>query len=332
VIAAAGVWIWAGTQLGPASAASEPVAVTVPRGASTLEVANRLQKAGLIRNARLFAAYARLRGDGGSIKAGEYRIAPSLSAAQVLDRLKQGGPDNEFVTVTIPEGFTLKQIAERMKEKGVIQDSEAFLKIAKTGEGLTAPFDFPKAGLEGYLYPDTYRFKPNTDTLKAAQVLLDGFTNTFYDKRRREIDQSGHSLHELVTIASLIEREAEVDGDRPRIAGVIENRLKKGMRLEIDATVIYALGRHVTRVLYRDLRIDSPYNTYRNKGLPPGPIAAPGLASLEAALKPESHDYLFYVARPDGSHAFARTMAEHSRNVARMRAERRGPNPGSLRL
>jgi UPF0755 protein len=152
--------------------------------------------------------------------------------------------------------------------------------------------------------------------------MLDRFTAAFFDKHRADIERSSHTLHEIVTIASLIEREAEVEQDRARIAGVIENRLKRNMKLDIDATVLFALGRHKERVLYRDLQVASPYNTYRHKGLPPGPIAAPGLPSLVAALHPESHDFLFYVAAPDGSHVFTRTEAEHNAAVARMRSLR----------
>jgi UPF0755 protein len=152
--------------------------------------------------------------------------------------------------------------------------------------------------------------------------MLDEFTRRFYEPHKEEIARSQHSLHEMVTIASLIERETHVSEERARIAGVIENRLRRGMRLQIDATVLYALEKHKSRVLFRDLQVDSPYNTYRHAGLPPGPIASPGLPCLLAALHPEQHDYLFYVVGPEGSHVFSRTEAEHRRAVMRMKALR----------
>ena len=155
------------------------------------------------------------------------------------------------------------------------------------------------------------------------------FSRRFARPKEQEISAGGHSLHEIVTLASLIEREARIPTDRPRIAGVLENRLKKGMKLEIDATVLYALGYHKDRVYYKDLEVDSPYNTYRNVGLPPGPIASPGLASLDAALHPEANDYLYYVAQPNGAHLFARTGAEHAANVRKARAEQKQQKGGT---
>jgi len=207
-------------------------------------------------------------------------------------------------------------------------DSKEFLEILRSkNAGLTMPFDPPKSGLEGYLYPDTYAFRPNTRPRDMVQAMIDVFTSRFYEPNRVRIEQSGHSLHEIVTIASLVEREAKVERDRARIAGVIENRLKAGMRLQIDATVLYALGHHKSRVMYKDMAVESPYNTYRHKGLPPGPIASPGMPSLRAALAPEKNPYLFYVAGPGGAHIFSRTEREHYANVARMRAMRAATTP-----
>jgi UPF0755 protein len=323
VLLVGGVW-WAGSQLGPAGSSKKRVAVVIEPGTGSARVAEILQEKGLIHSAFVFLWYARLHGDAAHLKAGEYSLSPSMTAEQVIARLKRAGSDAEDKRVTIPEGFTLSQIADTLAAKGIVPNKEDFLKVVKSGSsGLKAPFELPSSGLEGYLYPDTYRLAVNSPPSKVAQLMLDTFATSFYDKHKDAINQSGHSLHEIVTIASLIEREAEVPQDRARIAGVIENRLKRHMKLDIDATVLYALGHHKNRVMYKDLQVKSPYNTYRHIGLPPGPIASPGLPSLEAALAPERHDFLFYVATPDGSHVFARTEAEHNKNVARLRALKR---------
>ena len=151
--------------------------------------------------------------------------------------------------------------------------------------------------------------------------MIIGFDDVFAERYADAIHRSGRSVHELVTVASMVEREAQVAGDRPLIAGVIYNRLRRGMRLQIDATVQYALAEHKSRLLYRDLQVDSPYNTYRISGLPPGPICCPGADSLRAALSPAHHDFLFYVAQADGSHVFGKTFTEHNHNIA---VQRRG--------
>ena len=187
---------------------------------------------------------------------------------------------------------------------------------------LTADFPLPKDTLEGYLYPDTYEFPPHVTANQVLLEMLLNFGKRFARPYQRDLASAPHTLHEIVTIASLIEREARVPGDRPRIAGVIENRLRAKMPLEIDATVLYALGHHKQRVTFKDLTVRSPYNTYRHKGLPPGPIANPGLDSLLAALHPEPNAYFFYVARPDGSHLFTRTPGEHEAAKREVRRER----------
>lgn len=318
----AGGALWVRQQLQPASDSAQKVRVVIPPDSGAPRVAHILAQDGVIRNATAFLWYARLHGEAGKLKAGRYRLAPNMTLDEIIDRLKRGGSETEDRTVTIPEGYTLGQIAEALQTKGVIADPQAFLQIVKSkNPGLTAPFKLPKTGLEGYLYPDTYRFLPNSRPERVAQAMLDSFTKQFYEPNQDAIARSGHSLHQIVTIASLIEREAEVPQDRPKIAGVIENRLRRHMRLQIDATLDYAHGHHLSRVLYKDLAIKSPYNTYRYAGLPPGPIASPGKASLEAALHPEHSDYLYYVAGPNKAHIFARTEAEHNQNVARVRAQ-----------
>jgi len=300
------------------------VIVEIKPGTGAAEVAALLERRGLIRSSTAFLWYVGWRGDRHRLKAGRFRLAPNMAVVEIVDRLKRGDPGADTIVVTIPEGYTLAQIAETLKAKGVMADRDAFLKLVRSGNpSLSAPFPLPATGLEGYLFPETYRFLPNSRPDQVAQVMLDTFVQVFYAPNREAIERSGRSLHEIVTIASLIEREARTPQDRAPIAGVIENRLRQGMRLQIDATVLYALGAHKDRVLHRDLEADSPYNTYRHAGLPPGPIASPGRAALQAALNPQRHEYLYYVAAPDGSHRFTRTLAEHQEAIRQMRALRR---------
>ncbi len=316
--------LWFTYQLMPASESPRATKVVIPSGSTPREIARQLHRQGLIRSEIAFLWRALRTKNMNAMKSGGYELSPDMTLAQIIDRLTRGGQDVTELAVTIPEGYTLRQIANTLEGKGVIRNDEAFARVASSNMNtLDMPFEVKAKTLEGYLYPETYRFPPGTESERAAETMLETFDREFYQPYRAEIRKTGHSLHDLVTIASLVEREARVPQDRARIAGVIENRLRKGMRLEIDATVLYALGHHKNRVLYRDLNVDSPYNTYRNKGLPPGPIASPGKEALLAALRPEKHGFLFYVAKPDGSHAFSRTMAEHNRHVANFRALRR---------
>jgi len=324
IVGTAGAW-WLAHQMRPVAPGGPMVTVRIPPGSGARGVARTLRSRGLIRNEAVFLWLAARRGNASSLRAGTYRLSPAMSLSQILDRVAAGDRGAEDITVTIPEGFTVRQIAETLEACGVIREAGDLLKVSRQAASrLHAPFPLPATGLEGYLFPETYRFRRGTPAQSAAQEMLDTFVRSFYQSHRDRLANSPHSLHEIVTIASLIEREARAPQDRSRIAGVIENRLRRGMRLDIDATVLYALGRHKNRVLYRDLEVDSPYNTYRRKGLPPGPIASPGLASLRAALEPERHGFLYYVARPDGSHQFTRTLAEHNAAVARMRRGGRG--------
>ena len=317
--------LWARSQFEPVAPDAKPTAVVIPSGATPDRVGTILEQKGVVRNASAFRLYARYKGGTERIRAGHYSLSGSMSLARILQRLKAGPQEEEGIKITIPEGFTLEQIAESLGAKGITDEKE-FLRLAKNKAaiaGLTADFPLPDATLEGYLFPDTYHFKPKTAPLKVMEELVANFENRFARPYQQAIAGSGRSLHEIVTIASLIEREARVSQDRAPIAGVIENRLQQGMRLQIDATVLYALGKHKDRVLYKDLEVESPYNTYRHKGLPPSPIACPGMACLEAALHPTQSTALYYVARADGSHVFTRTLAEHEEAKKRIRTARK---------
>ena len=320
---ASGVWQWVAS---PPSSEHKLVSITIPRGTRGLEIGRLLQQKGIIRSAYAFVLETRLHGEGRELKAGRYQFAGDMSLQQIIDALARGPqPGAEGIRVTIPEGYTLNQITELMQTKGVTNGA-AMRSMATDTQAIArlhTDFPLPAKTLEGYLFPDTYTFEPHSTPAKVLEALLANFGARFFRPYQQEVQSTGHSLNEIITIASLIEREAMIPADRTRIAGVIENRLKRKMRLEIDATVIYALGYHKSRVLYKDLNVKSPYNTYHHAGLPPGPIANPGLPCLQAALHPEQNDYLYYVARPTGAHIFTRTAAEHASAIRQARSERR---------
>ncbi len=318
-----GILFWLGT---PPSNQHRPVSVMIPAGSDLMKIGSILQDRGIVRNAQVFALAARYEGNSAKLKAGRYILFPDMQLPQIVQQLRFGPKLTvSGIRLTVPEGYTLRQIAHALETKGIAHEVD-FLKLATDPvaiQQLQADFPLPKKTLEGYLYPDTYRFAPNTPPQKVILEMLTNFSARFARPNQTAIASSGRTLHEIVTAASLIEREAKAPQDRPRIGGVIENRLHKKMRLEIDATVLSALGHHKDRVLFKDLTIDSPYNTYRHRGLPPGPIANPGLPSLEAALRPEQNEFLYYVARPDGTHIFTRTIQQHRTAVKQVRDERK---------
>jgi len=289
--------------------AGSPVQVEVAKGASTGEIARTLAQSGVIGNANSFRLTARLSGADGRLKVGVYDLKTGMSNREALDAL-QAGPKVRYVSVTIPEGYVLTQIAERLEKQAGIPQGE-FLKLARSGadefvENHPYLSDVHEGSLEGYLFPKTYRIREGSNARDVIETMLRQF-----DTEMRQVDTSasedrGMSLHELVVLASMVERESKLDEERPLVSSVIHNRLAKNMRLEIDATIEYVLPGNRFRLTYRDLRIDSPYNTYRRTGLPPGPIASPGLAALKAAASPADTNYLYYVLTgKDGSHTFA---------------------------
>jgi len=291
------------------------VLVRIAPKSSTAQIAAMLEQQGMIRDATAFRLYARFHGLDNKIKAGYYLLNASMSTEEILSILVQGQTATK--SFTIPEGYTLKQITESLSAKGFIREplfkdllvngqfDYAFIKDLPPGE----------KRLEGYLFPETYNIPFDSTEKHIINVMLAGMDRQIKELKLEEKAKALNlTLHQVVTIASMIEREARVDQDRPLISSVIHNRLKSGMRLQIDATVEYALGEHREKIYYKDLEVASPYNTYKYNGLPPGPIASPGRESLLAAVNPAHTKYFYYVAKPDGSHAFAETLAEHNAN------------------
>lgn len=292
------------------------VEIVVPTGATLSDVADSLATHDVIRARPLFELYARARGAARKIKAGRYRLATHSSWASALGRLTRG----EVVTepMTIPEGFTLAQMAPRIAETTALPLDSVEHVLAEPG--LDEELGVPGPGLEGYLFPDTYLFAHGVSIETVLQTMTARYRDVWTPERRSRLNELGMTEREIVTIASIVQAEARRAEEMPRIAGVYHNRLELGWLLEADPTVLYALGGYRERLLYAaiDSVADSPYNTYRQGGLPPGPIGAPGEAAIDAALHPTG-DFLFFVARPDGTHVFTRSLAEHNQARADIR-------------
>jgi UPF0755 protein len=315
--AAAGYGWW--TLYKPATdvAPGQPVQLEIPNGSSTAEIGELLAASGVVDNALMFRLQARSATDTRPLKAGVYDLATGMGYEPAMNALRVG-PVIEYFSITIPEGWTLEQIAKRVEEKANIPAAE-FLALASTGASqFTYPFlaDNKTGSLQGYLFPKTYRLEVGTSAKGIIDAMLTQFGKETAGLDLTFAKSRGLDTHGVVTIASIIEREARVAGDRPLISSVIYNRLARNMRLEICATVQFVVG-NKPRLLYSDLKVESPYNTYLHQGLPPGPIASPGLASLQAAAAPAETSYLYYVlTHKDGSHSFSKTAAEHNRYKA----------------
>lgn len=297
-----------------------PVEIVIPQGASFSTVVDSLAARELISRPGLFTAYARVRGADREIRAGRYLLPTGASWSGLLDVLTAGRVLAS--ALTIPEGWTLRQMAPRIAELSGVSVSEVEALFAS--DSLPAALSVPGPGLEGYLFPDTYHFAEGTPPGQVVAVMAEAYQDFWTPARQARLDSLGMTRTELTTLASIIQAEAAHVAEMPLISGVYHNRLREGWLLQADPTVLYALGGPRDRLLYADIDsvADSPYNTYRQPGLPPGPIGAPGLDALEAALNPAQVPYMFFVVGPDGGHVFSTTMAEHNRAVAEYRRRR----------
>lgn len=302
-------WVW----LSPVGGNSQPQHFIVQSGEGISTIASRLEKDRLIKSAPAFKIYLKLTGQI-IVQPGTYELSSRQSLPIIANRIASGNTAN--VSLTIPEGYTVAQIADQIAQKN-IGTKEDFLKIAND---FPSDYDFLQARpegkrlLEGFLFPDTYRLIKGDPALAIRQML-----DNFGSKYRTEIQPklNGKDLYDVLIIASLVEREAQKAEDRPLIAGVIYNRLKAGVKLDIDATVRFVINNWKDPLTKADLTIDSPYNTRRYIGLPPGPICNPGLAAIEAALNPAEHKYYYYLTDPEGVTHYAKTLAEHNQNKVR---------------
>ncbi len=311
---AAGLVAWADRELERPRGA-DTVDVVIERGTPLVSILDELSAAGVIGDPLLARLHLEYRRPEETLQAGEYRFEQPMSTVDALDRVIRG----EVVTypVTVVEGLTLRETAERLVSEG-FGDLDAFL-AAMSSPALITDLDPAAESLEGYLFPDTYAFAAGTGEGEIVETMVRNF------RRRAEehlgpASRNGLDVRSLVTLASIVEKEAGAISERPLIAAVFHNRLARGIGLYADPTIIYALkmaGAWDGNLRRRDLELDSPYNTYRYPGLPPGPICSPGEHSLRAAALPADVPYLYFVSRNDGTHVFAETLAEHNRNVAR---------------
>jgi len=289
--------------------------VLVEPGMGAGQILERLQQEGVLVDAKLARSYLIYFMDDPAIRAGEYRFRGPLTTPEVLGMLVDGRVLTH--SITLIEGLTLEETADQIARAGYGR-REALLDLMRSPE-LVADLDPEAPDLEGYLFPETYSFARDVDERTIVQTLVRTFRNRFEKEVRPRLDRNpGRTLRQLVTLASIVEKEAQVATERPLIAAVYQNRLDRGIGLAADPTVIYALkraGRWNGNIRKDDLRMDSPYNTYRYAGLPPGPICSPGLASLVAASEPADVPHLYFVSRNDGTHVFAQTLSEHNRNV-----------------
>jgi UPF0755 protein len=310
----AGWWAWRQMDAPYRGFTSDEVFVDVPQGAGVITIANRLHAAGVIAHPLLFRAAAQTSGKERLLQAGEYRFAEAATPHQVVDRIARG--DVYTRAVTFREGLTIWETADVFEAAG-FGSRDDFLREAQDPSRIQA-LDPDARSLEGYLFPDTYQLPRSVGAAGVVDAMVAGFLRAFDEDLRAAARERGMSLREVVTIASLVEKETAHPPERPIVSAVYQNRLKIGMGLQCDPTIIYALrlaGRWNGNLTRENMRIDSPYNTYRYAGLPPGPIASSGRASLEAAVRPSNDKYLYFVSRNDGTHVFASTLAEHNRNV-----------------
>ena len=295
-----------------------PVEISIPAGASFREVVDTLHSKRIVKRPRLFVVYARLKGLDREVRAGQYSFPTPAPWSRVLRDLTEGRVLTE--SLIIPEGFTLKQMAPRL---AAITGLEEELILTEITAPVHGEWEVPGPGLEGYLFPDTYRLAHGVPLEEVLGAMVARYKEVWTPERVALLEAGGLTEKELVTLASIVQAEARISEEMPTIASVYRNRLTRGHLLQADPTVLYALGGPRARLLYAamDSVADHPYNTYTHTGLPPGPIGSPGLAALEAALSPAETDFFYFVAHPDGTHVFSRTLDQHNRAVAQTRAE-----------
>jgi UPF0755 protein len=294
--------------------------VDIPPGAGTGAIGRRLIAAGVVSDELAFRAALWQSGRARRLQAGEYRFDHPLSALDVIEKIARGEVD--VLPLTVPEGLTIAEMS-RVFEASGLGSASSFVAAARDAS-LIRDLDPGASDLEGYLFPDTYALSRHAAAPRVVRAMVDRFQQVLSEEMRAAAAARGLSIRQLVTLASIVEKETARPDERPLVAAVYANRLVIGMGLQCDPTVIYALqlaGRYDGNLRHDDLMVDSPYNTYRHAGLPPGPIAAPGRESLEAAAHPAITDALYFVSRNDGSHVFAKTLDEHNRNVRRFQIE-----------
>lgn len=304
----------------------------IKKGESIFEIAKHLEEEGFIKNRYLFVGLAVLRGKERQLKAAKYILSPSMTPQEILDILSKG--KTPVVKITIPEGWSLKEIAQYLEDKNLCQKEEFFEIVGWPGvdyskeKNLSQAQDFsnefpflkdkPKnVSLEGYLFPDTYFVKRTATCQEIVKMFLENFSKKLTPDLQEEIKKQKKTIFEIVTMASLLEKEVKTKEDKEIVAGILWKRQKAGIPLQVDATISYITGRKTTKITFEELQIDSPYNTYKYLGLPLGPISNPGIESILAAIYPKQSNYWYYLSTPEGETIFSKTLFQHNKNKAK---------------
>ena len=308
-------FVWQGIYSPKDPNSSQEKIFLIEKGEGTKEIADNLQKEGLIKWSPLFRIYIFKKGIAGNLQAGEYLLSPSMTAPEIAEKFVNGETVRSIIT--FPEGFTLSEIEEKLIENGIDAKSKIKTQKAKARkEEFKFLEDAPDyASLEGYLFPDTYQFPFKVGPEDIIVKMLNNFDQKLTPTLKAEISLQGKTIFEIVTMASLIEKEVKTPDDKKTVSGVLWKRLKIGMPLQVDATITYILGKKSTEISIDETKIDSPYNTYKYKGLPLGPICNPGIESIIAAIYPGNNEYWFYLSTPEGKTIFSKTLQEH--NIAK---------------
>jgi UPF0755 protein len=317
---AAGAWLYVRARSPYRGFSGPEQFVEIPPGAGTRAIGDRLVASGVVRDTITFRIALALSGHAKRLKAGEYRFDAPMTPQEVIGKIARG--EVYVVNVTFPEGLSVLEMSKIFEAHG-FGTAASFVEAAQDA-ALIHPLDPAARDLEGYLFPETYALPRHTAAKKLVAIMTDRFEKVFTDDLRKAAAAHGWTVRQAVTLASIVEKETAKPEERPLVAAVYATRLRIGMPLQCDPTVIYALAKagHYDGNIHKvDLAYDSPYNTYRYPGLPPGPIASPGKASLDAAVHPADVDYLYFVSRNDGSHEFARTLEEHNRNVQKFQIQ-----------
>jgi UPF0755 protein len=317
---AAAAWVYFGLRQPYRAFSGDEQFVDIKPGTGTRAIGERLVESGVVRDQLTFRVALWLSGRATRLKAGEYRFAGTATPGDVIGKLARG--EVFVIPITFPEGLTIAEMAKIVEAKG-FGTADAFVGAARD-VSLVRGFDPAAHDLEGYLFPETYPLSRHADAPRIVRLMIDAFDRALTPELRAAAAARNLSIRQVVTLASIVEKETASPDERPLVASVYENRLRIGMPLQCDPTVIYALelvGRYHGNLHHDDLFYDSPYNTYRYPGLPPGPIAAPGRASLDAVVHPAESSFLYFVSRNDGTHVFAATLEEHNRNVQKYQVQ-----------
>jgi len=319
IILITGFLVWQGIYYPVDHRSNETKTFLVKRGQDAKEIADSLERAGLIRYSFTFRAYVSITKQSNNLKAGEYELSSSMTVPEIVNKIASG--DMIKKSVTIIEGWTIKDIGGYF-EKKELAIFEQLLDLDNKEKDNYFKKDFaflsdkPEGlGLEGYLFPDTYEFSPEDGLEDIVRMMLANLDSKLTSKLKADILSQGKTIFEIITTASLLEKEVKTIEDKKMVSGIIKNRLEADMPLQIDATITYVTGRNSTKILKEELELDSLYNTYKYKGLPLGPICNPGMDSIEAAVYPTENDYLFYLSTPEGETIFSKTLKEHNEAI-----------------